>query len=120
MIRRPPRSTRTDTLFPYTTLFQAMSSNADNDAVEICPTCRYSLCCPFYEATRAQRCAASAIGRPKRNMCEARSAKSSDMPPAGTAKIESGNQMRAEARSVGKGVAGWVNYGGLRRFKKKK
>src|SRR3546814_13388788 len=23
MIRRPPRSTRTDTLFPYTTLFQA-------------------------------------------------------------------------------------------------
>src|SRR3546814_3235089 len=24
MIRRPPRSTRTDTLFPYTTLFQGM------------------------------------------------------------------------------------------------
>src|SRR3546814_18091232 len=24
MLRRPPRSTRTDTLFPYTTLFQAM------------------------------------------------------------------------------------------------
>src|SRR3546814_15790487 len=24
MIRRPPRSTRTDTLFPYTTLFRAM------------------------------------------------------------------------------------------------
>src|SRR3546814_21091143 len=24
MIRRPPRSTRTDTLFPYTTLFQAL------------------------------------------------------------------------------------------------
>src|SRR3546814_19641893 len=29
MIRRPPRSTRTDTLFPYTTLFLAPS--ADND-----------------------------------------------------------------------------------------
>src|SRR3546814_2580490 len=28
MIRRPPRSTRTDTLFPYTTLFR---SGADND-----------------------------------------------------------------------------------------
>src|SRR3546814_1778644 len=27
MIRRPPRSTRTDTLFPYTTLFR--SGNAD-------------------------------------------------------------------------------------------
>src|SRR3546814_13606635 len=26
MIRRPPRSTRTDTLFPYTTLFRAMVS----------------------------------------------------------------------------------------------
>src|SRR3546814_8887019 len=27
MIRRPPRSTRTDTLFPYTTLFRSVSSN---------------------------------------------------------------------------------------------
>src|SRR3546814_3854744 len=27
MIRRPPRSTRTDTLFPYTTLFRAQSRN---------------------------------------------------------------------------------------------
>src|SRR3546814_19064426 len=26
MIRRPPRSTRTDTLFPYTTLFRAASA----------------------------------------------------------------------------------------------
>src|SRR3546814_6622985 len=25
MIRRPPRSTRTDTLFPYTTLFRSMA-----------------------------------------------------------------------------------------------
>src|SRR3546814_9385280 len=30
MIRRPPRSTRTDTLFPYTTLFR--SGGADEDA----------------------------------------------------------------------------------------
>src|SRR3546814_2886436 len=28
MIRRPPRSTRTDTLFPYTTLFRSSSSAA--------------------------------------------------------------------------------------------
>src|SRR3546814_1902906 len=27
MIRRPPRSTRTDTLFPYTTLFRSLSAN---------------------------------------------------------------------------------------------
>src|SRR3546814_1664732 len=31
MIRRPPRSTRTDTLFPYTTLFRSLfNSNAKN------------------------------------------------------------------------------------------
>src|SRR3546814_3950888 len=30
MMRRPPRSTRTDTLFPYTTLFRSR----DRDAVE--------------------------------------------------------------------------------------
>src|SRR3546814_13241778 len=28
MIRRPPRSTRTDTLFPYTTLFRSRSSGS--------------------------------------------------------------------------------------------
>src|SRR3546814_20960983 len=34
MIRRPPRSTRTDTLFPYTTLFRSQTarfSNPDDD-----------------------------------------------------------------------------------------
>src|SRR3546814_20139758 len=29
MIRRPPRSTRTDTLFPYTTLFRSIGSTED-------------------------------------------------------------------------------------------
>src|SRR3546814_18134298 len=29
MIRRPPRSTRTDTLFPYTTLFRSRRARAD-------------------------------------------------------------------------------------------
>src|SRR3546814_14913806 len=35
MIRRPPRSTRTDTLFPYTTLFrsEAAAARRDRDAV---------------------------------------------------------------------------------------
>src|SRR3546814_20986295 len=28
MIRRPPRSTRTDTLFPYTTLFRSLSHDS--------------------------------------------------------------------------------------------
>src|SRR3546814_7417336 len=29
MIRRPPRSTRTDTLFPYTTLFRSLPDNPE-------------------------------------------------------------------------------------------
>src|SRR3546814_8155565 len=29
MIRRPPRSTRTDTLFPYTTLFRSRAAGGD-------------------------------------------------------------------------------------------
>src|SRR3546814_2347402 len=35
MIRRPPRSTRTDTLFPYTTLFrsEAQAGSVDGDLV---------------------------------------------------------------------------------------
>src|SRR3546814_12054762 len=33
MIRRPPRSTRTDTLFPYTTLFRSVTAEAHHDAL---------------------------------------------------------------------------------------
>src|SRR3546814_10686510 len=32
MIRRPPRSTRTDTLFPYTTLFRSVAGGLVGDA----------------------------------------------------------------------------------------
>src|SRR3546814_2995552 len=35
MIRRPPRSTRTDTLFPYTTLFRSTKIWTAEDPVEI-------------------------------------------------------------------------------------
>src|SRR3546814_13962529 len=37
MIRRPPRSTRTDTLFPYTTLFRSA------DRLKGCATQRYNI-----------------------------------------------------------------------------
>src|SRR3546814_15561432 len=30
MVRRPPRSTRTDTLFPYTTLFRSFPANGEH------------------------------------------------------------------------------------------
>src|SRR3546814_20718803 len=35
MIRRPPRSTRTDTLFPYTTLFRSLFANFGDNAVSL-------------------------------------------------------------------------------------
>src|SRR3546814_18272190 len=34
MIRRPPRSTRTDTLFPYTTLFRSQGDRPRNVGVD--------------------------------------------------------------------------------------
>src|SRR3546814_8048079 len=34
MIRRPPRSTRTDTLFPYTTLFRSTLIRQHHDAID--------------------------------------------------------------------------------------
>src|SRR3546814_1128861 len=51
MIRRPPRSTRTDTLFPYTTLFRSdrqglgtrpvrLLLDADLDAAQLCRPAR--------------------------------------------------------------------------------
>src|SRR3546814_14131373 len=48
MIRRPPRSTRTDTLFPYTTLFRSAAASIGNErlagcdlyvTLEPCPMC---------------------------------------------------------------------------------
>src|SRR3546814_6663105 len=35
MIRRPPRSTRTDTLFPYTTLFRSFDTGDDKAFVQL-------------------------------------------------------------------------------------
>src|SRR3546814_15355498 len=36
MIRRPPRSTRTYTLFPYTTLFRSLSTPEQAEIIETC------------------------------------------------------------------------------------
>src|SRR3546814_15955588 len=35
MVRRPPRSTRTDTLFPYTTLFRSRERDLDDQFVRL-------------------------------------------------------------------------------------
>src|SRR3546814_13897245 len=40
MIRRPPRSTRTDTLFPYTTLFRSMPASPEAARLDYVPNPR--------------------------------------------------------------------------------
>src|SRR3546814_18643507 len=39
MIRRPPRSTRTDTLFPYTTLFRSGAAHVEADQARLAQGC---------------------------------------------------------------------------------
>src|SRR3546814_1982232 len=55
MIRRPPRSTRTDTLFPYTTLFRSCTRGG--------PACAPSAPAPRPAATGAAGCR-SRLGLP--------------------------------------------------------
>src|SRR3546814_1204270 len=59
MIRRPPRSTRTDTLFPYTTLFRSKRRSQQNKVLKkelprCCRDRRKSARCRFCYAKRAQ------------------------------------------------------------------
>src|SRR3546814_18307733 len=67
MIRRPPRSTRTDTLFPYTTLFRSFDEDgrpAGEDGTRIAkafPRFADDLCW-WVEAARAQRAAEDRTG----------------------------------------------------------
>src|SRR3546814_14730305 len=56
MIRRPPRSTRTDTLFPYTTLFRSMAGDAVR-AVQL-HDIENAQAARFEEAAQQTRCAA--------------------------------------------------------------
>src|SRR3546814_16514417 len=62
MIRRPPRSTRTDTLFPYTTLFRSLAGQVRNTRVHSYNKTRYAAkekgraaCPPFTRSTHADQ-----------------------------------------------------------------
>src|SRR3546814_3181335 len=59
MIRRPPRSTRTDTLFPYTTLFRSLR-RADGHQHVLADADR-----PSWLATGLHRADAGGRGRPQ-------------------------------------------------------
>src|SRR3546814_1646557 len=54
MIRRPPRSTRTDTLFPYTTLFRSPKWRA-NASVRYSPSEDWSLAANFRHQSTPDR-----------------------------------------------------------------
>src|SRR3546814_7417239 len=60
MIRRPPRSTRTDTLFPYTTLFRS-SGIMNTDRKEI--QCKIIKAALEYIEEQEQRTVTSGAGR---------------------------------------------------------
>src|SRR3546814_9790462 len=47
MIRRPPRSTRTDTLFPYTTLFRSPGTTSSLIAAPVVPSEFLLLACSY-------------------------------------------------------------------------
>src|SRR3546814_13040979 len=49
MIRRPPRSTRTDTLFPYTTLFRSRREllHFERERLGLFAGARSGVCCPL-------------------------------------------------------------------------
>src|SRR3546814_12095518 len=118
MIRRPPRSTRTDTLFPYTTLFRARV-----------------FCCRY--ADDAPICAEQGAATAARRDCNVRL---DETPPAGGIRPQGANDSFGDSgfqrlpertshcidlgdrKSVvkGKSVSVRVDLGGRRTIKKKK
>src|SRR3546814_11187983 len=105
MIRRPPRSTRTDTLFPYTTLFRSTQCDRES-AVLVWHQCR---------AGNRHRCGAGA-----HEVAAARTP--AQLPPtdgrpeakyrAGAPAVASAVGLRTEERRVGKeGVSKWRRGG---------
>src|SRR3546814_1366058 len=59
MIRRPPRSTRTDTLFPYTTLFRSTSAGSRRPCPRPCTSCAARPARPRSRSTTRPRTARS-------------------------------------------------------------
>src|SRR3546814_9734389 len=72
MIRRPPRSTRTDTLFPYTTLFRSEDEELCQEALQ---TDRHwhGQACPCGQASRHDQAHQQADPEPSRHRMGTRS-----------------------------------------------
>src|SRR3546814_19589549 len=112
MIRRPPRSTRTDTLFPYTTLFRSLRCAAP---------ARWTGCRAAGAARRGRRAAPRAAPPPARaRACaaEERPAGRSPhkQPPAGAEAVGYRNR---KTDVEGKSESDRVEHGGRRNTKNK-
>src|SRR3546814_13627826 len=124
MIRRPPRSTRTDTLFPYTTLFRAPRSAGRRAAM---PRVVESACpvLPGREAFAAAPCPKRSGAAPRREERAAAAPPVRSRSPAAHRPVPRRDRARpgsADRKSVvsGKGVSVRVDLGGRRIIKKKK
>src|SRR3546814_19869357 len=82
MIRRPPRSTRTDTLFPYTTLFRSARDQTLQDELRASPDGlgnaveeflrMYAIATPMRTATRDMRSEERRVGKECVSTCRSR------------------------------------------------
>src|SRR3546814_18358697 len=88
MIRRPPRSTRTDTLFPYTTLFRSPSGQGgragggrDRDA-DVLPQRRQGRGLELRRAARADRRCARELTGPRLRSARRHPSPPGSRPPA--------------------------------------
>src|SRR3546814_3963789 len=75
MIRRPPRSTRTDTLFPYTTLFRSLRSGGRRRGADParCPAARAGACARRRIWRRSDLCCRTCARRSEEHTSELQS-----------------------------------------------
>src|SRR3546814_14797568 len=123
-IRRPPRSTRTDTLFPYTTLFRSQAADRsqpefdfDDDA-----TPNASARKPAAKSSAPEAAAAAAVAVATQSTTATATAQTpepaADKPEADKAPTTS--QQRSEERRVGQACGRPCNSSGTKLHLKKK
>src|SRR3546814_16718538 len=121
MIRRPPRSTRTDTLFPYTTLFRSQLLTALETIHGVGPEVVDRIAVGMLDEAPEgpQQVAESLVDHPAAHQRRRRRAAATGLPTlAVTRGVEAGLQDRKRT-GVGKSVQDRVDMGGRRIIKTK-
>src|SRR3546814_18682009 len=117
MIRRPPRSTRTDTLFPYTTLFRSWRRARQRHRAG-----RFGVAgdAAWRGCGRARR-PGDRQGRREMSITRRASARYEGLGKDGKGHVSPGSGvLRTEERRVGKELSVRLDIGGRRIIKKKK